>query len=99
MHNGKVVFGDISGNVTALNAQNGSKAWVYNTGGSVFSSAAALGDRVYIGSNSDNLYALDINTGNPAWQLQLEGDIVATPAIEGDRLVVPTAAGSVCSVR
>ena len=96
---GKVVFGDISGNVTALNAQNGSKAWSYNTGGSVFSSAAAFGDRVYVGSNSDKLYALDINTGNPAWQLTLEGDIIATPAITGERLIVPTAAGNVCSVK
>ncbi|MCA9419326.1 MAG: PQQ-binding-like beta-propeller repeat protein, partial [Candidatus Omnitrophica bacterium] len=53
--------------------------WKFDTGGPVRSTAAIVGDRVFIGSNDGFLYALDKATGKEIWKFETEDSIEAAP--------------------
>ena len=55
--------------------------WSFKTGGPVRSSAAIVGDRVFIGSNDGNLYALDFATGKKIWAFTNMAAIESSPLV------------------
>jgi outer membrane protein assembly factor BamB len=62
---------------------HGALAWVYVTGGDVFSSPAQSSDgNVYVGSRDNKLYAYTA-TGTLQWTYVTGDDIVSSPAING----------------
>lgn len=55
--------------------------WTHKTGGPVKSSAAIVGDRVFVGSNDGKLHALALADGKPLWTFATEGPIEASPLV------------------
>jgi outer membrane protein assembly factor BamB len=56
-------------------------AWVFETGGEVYSSPEVADGLVYIGSVDLNLYAIDAVTGKERWRYRTDGAVTSSPAI------------------
>lgn len=55
--------------------------WTFKTGGEVKSSAAILGDRVFVGSGDSNLYCLQLQDGRKLWSFRADGPIESSPLV------------------
>jgi outer membrane protein assembly factor BamB len=67
LRNGKLYVGSWDGNVYAIDAHNGRKAWAYQTGDRVNNSAAYFEGRIFIANDGATLYALNAGSGQLAW--------------------------------
>ena len=67
--------------------------WRCETGGPVKSSAAIVGDRVFIGSHDANLYALDLATGRKLWTAATGDEVESSPLVREGRVFVGSADG------
>ena len=56
-------------------------AWTFKAEDSVESSAAIVGNTVFIGSDSNALHALDLATGKLRWTYRASGAVKASPAV------------------
>ncbi len=56
----RIITGDTSGLVRALDRRTGEELWSFETYGEIWSSPALVGNTAFIGSNDGYLYALDI---------------------------------------
>ena len=57
-------------------------AWKYNTGEIIESSAAVVGETVFVGGHAKKLHAIDLLTGKLKWKFDVAGWIRATPSVE-----------------
>lgn len=57
------------------------KLWEFKTGGPVKSSAAIVGNRVYIGSGDEKLYALKLEDGSKIWEFKTQGSVESSPLV------------------
>ena len=99
VEDGRVVFGNIRGWVTSLDALTGSPVWKYKANESVYSSPAAFSGKIFFGTNSNVLVCLDGKTGSVVWRAPFNADVLTSPAIAGDRIVVAGADGKVCTLQ
>src|SRR6185369_16272013 len=53
--------------------------WTFKTGGPVRSSAAVVGNRVFIGSDDHSLYAIDLATGKKSWAFDAASAVGSSP--------------------
>lgn len=60
--------------------------WKYTTDGPVYSSAAAVNDKIYIGSYDQNLYCLDAKSGAKLWNFTTGTPIGWSPAVVNGRV-------------
>ena len=60
---------------------NGTVAWVFSTGGAIYSSPAVSKGVVYVGSRDSKLYALDADTGTELWKYETGSWVDSSPAI------------------
>lgn len=65
-----------------------SLAWKFDTHGTVNSSPAVVGDRVFIGSASSNLFALNLADGQKVWSFTASGPIEASPLVLDGRVFI-----------
>lgn len=56
--------------------------WTYPTGGSVESSPAVVGNRVYVGSQDHYLYCLNKLTGAKVWAFDTGSQVPSSPAVD-----------------
>ena len=56
-------------------------AWQYDTGDVIESSAAVVGDTVYIGGHANRLHAIDRITGDLKWKFDVGGLVRASPSV------------------
>jgi outer membrane protein assembly factor BamB len=89
---GRVYIGNVNGRVLALDADDGSVAWVRVLDDFVYSSAAVAGRTVYVGSYDHRLYALDAVTGRVRWSFDAGERISGSPSLIGDLVYVSTIA-------
>lgn len=64
---GKVFIGSKSGTLFGLDAQSGSLAWQFSTGGPILHTAGFENGRVFVASMDGHVYAVDANTGQMIW--------------------------------
>jgi outer membrane protein assembly factor BamB len=72
--------GSTNSHLHALNANDGTELWKYNTGNEILSSPACAGDYIYFGSGDNYIYAIT-KGGKPVWQFRTEGSVYASPVI------------------
>lgn len=82
-HNGKIYIGSDDRNLYALNANDGSVAWKYLTGGQVWSAPAVSGDgKVVFGSTDHTYYVVNENDGTLKWSYYTGASrVLGSPAI------------------
>jgi outer membrane protein assembly factor BamB len=76
-----VYVGTGDGKVYALNANDGSVRWSYQTGGAIKSSPAVSNGILYIGSTDNSLYALQTSDGSLLWSFKTGRSIEASPLV------------------
>jgi peptide/nickel transport system substrate-binding protein len=69
--------------------------WNYTTGGSVISSPAVAGDKVYVGSGDNKTYCLNASTGASIWNYTTGGWVQSSPAVADGRVYVGSDDGKV----
>ena len=68
--------------VYAIDADDGTERWSFETGDSVWKSSASVGDGVvYIGDSAGTVYALDANDGSERWSFETDDSIQSSPAV------------------
>lgn len=82
----KVIFGNRSGKVYALELDDGSVEWIYETGGPVFTQPEIAGDRVYITSTDSLLHCLSLEDGERIWTYRTNAAIVAHPLVNDGKV-------------
>jgi outer membrane protein assembly factor BamB len=73
--------GNSAGKVSAYDSVTGARQWVFAAGANVNSTAAVVGNVVYVGSSDHNLYALNAATGKPICTWQGPGVISSSPVV------------------
>lgn len=81
---GRIYVANINGRVIALDAHDGSIAWVRVLPDWVYSSPAVSGRTVFVGSYDHRLYALDAVTGGVRWAFDAGERIAGSPTVIGD---------------
>ena len=77
------------GELAALNLDNGSVYWKFNTGSPVGESSPAYGGGVvYIGNLSGWLNAINATDGKKLWAFQAGNEIKSSPVVAGDRVLI-----------
>jgi outer membrane protein assembly factor BamB len=87
-HRGLVFFAFMDGNLVAIDAETGKRAWVRDLHTVLESSPLAVDGTLYVGSNETNLIALRAADGKPLWQFNAPGAIKASPSFHDGRVYV-----------
>lgn len=86
---GTVFVGSQKGDLTALNLENGSVYWKFNTGSPIGESSPAYSDGVvYIGDSSGWINALNASDGRKLWAFKTGNEIKSSPVVAGDRVLI-----------
>ncbi len=85
---GRVIFGDTTRRVHALDPQTGKKIWEAGLRSGVDGSPVIVGDRVFVGGLDGRLYSLSLSDGTIRWQKEFGGQFRASPAVGFSRLVI-----------
>lgn len=76
-----VYQGAWDGSIYAIDANNGTLHWRYQTGGVVQSTAAVANGIVYVGSDDSSVYALHTSDGSLVWRYQTGGAVDSSPQV------------------
>jgi outer membrane protein assembly factor BamB len=97
---GKLYFGDYSGQVYAVKASNGAKVWTSSSGGGYlgrsgqfYSTPAAAFGRVFVGNTDGRMYSFAASSGKLAWATRTSNYVYASPAVADVPGVGPTVYG------
>ena len=73
----------------------GTELWEFEAGGSIESSPAISGGKLYFGDSSGKVYCLDADSGERIWFFETDGGVQSSPIISGNRLYVGNSNGRV----
>lgn len=93
-HGGLVFFAYLDGDLVAVEARTGRRAWARDLHSHLESSPMAVGGRLYIGSDETNVIALRASDGKVLWQFNSPGAIKASPTYHDGRVYVADYEGS-----
>ena len=85
---GRVVTGDGSGRITALDARTGGRLWSFATGGPVYGTPAIARGRVVAGSADGAVYCLNLGDGSLLWRTRTGGPVLGCPLVHDDTIFV-----------
>jgi len=89
----RIYAGAHDGQVAALDAQTGRRAWATRTGLPLAAGPGYGNGALAFGTNDGDLITLDAETGEERWRLQVGGEVLASPAIGNDVVVLLTVDG------
>ena len=96
---GRVVVGDVSGSLAALDPTTGALAWELDVGSPMRGAPATADDLVFAGTDAGELIAANVATGRIVWRADLgEGAVRASLLVAGDVLYAGTDGGSVVAL-
>jgi outer membrane protein assembly factor BamB len=84
----QAVFGDVFGNVYAINLTDGSLLWQETPGEAITSSPVIVERRVILGFESGKLIAYNLDTQSVEWDETALGSILSDPVVAGPNVIV-----------
>jgi outer membrane protein assembly factor BamB len=94
LDNNILYFGDLSGNLYAVNASDGTSVWAIKPNNSIVDTPVISGTNIYLTTEADSLYTISTD-GTVTNTAVVGGIIYAAPLIAGDKiLIAPTGFGS-----
>lgn len=92
---GVVYAASHDGEVTALSADNGKRAWAVKTRLALSAGPEVAGGLVVLGSSDGEVIALDATSGAERWRKAIASEILARPLVVNDIVVVRTVDGHI----
>ena len=77
-----------NGVVIAVDVQDGSLLWTYETGGAIYGGATLAGDSVFVASLDDWVYSIDAESGALNWRTELGRGSSSAPLVVGEKVLV-----------
>ena len=96
--NGIVIFGNDSGQIVAINYENGKIIYKKKINQSIYGGFAISNSAAFFGDNSGNFYSCNLKTGKINWKIQTGAKILMTPVIIGDKIIIGNLEGDLFSV-
>jgi outer membrane protein assembly factor BamB len=87
LHDGKLYFGDQSGNINILDAKNGTLGQFVQTDGAILGTGALLNNGIAFGNEKGELILIGFK-GEKIWTRSIDGKLYANLQVDGDRLIV-----------
>ena len=94
---GNIYFSDTEGNISSINAIDGSKNWEVKLDSLASGTAAGFGI-VIVADTKGNVIALDISDGSQLWSTNVKSEILSSAAIDAKGVIVKTGAGELLSI-
>ena len=88
LHDGILYFGDLEGNLFALDAASGDEKWSIKADGAIVSKPLVFNNQIYYTTENTNVYAVDLN-GNPTWRQETSAKVYA-PVVAAEDLILVT---------
>ena len=88
VHNGIAYYGDLDGEVYAVDFKTNQSRWKSSMGGPIHASPKMVGEYVLFGCDDGNLYAFDMATGGRVATLSKPGHFVRSFSAASNRLYV-----------
>lgn len=85
---GRLIFGEIDGTVSALDAETGRLLWRRELGARVSTSIAAVGNHLYAGDATGRIHRLNAATGAVEAQLRIGESAIFRIVVAGESLLV-----------
>ena len=86
---GTVYVGSRSGDLIAIDLNNGKLKWKYHTQGAIGESSPAVSNGiVYIGDYSGMVYALNASDGRKIWTHKTGAEVKSSPVVTGNQLLI-----------
>lgn len=101
----KVYIGSSNGELFALDINNGSVLWSYESEDKnraayqYYSAAVEFNNRIYIGGASSMVYCLDASEGNLIWKHRVSDWVRSKPLVIKDKIYVATMDGTLYALR
>lgn len=67
--------------------------WTFKTGAAVRSTAAIVGNQIFIGSNDGKVYSLNVTNGEKLWSFKTSGPVESSPLVLGGKVFVGSVDG------
>lgn len=90
IRDGVAYFGAANGTVYALDLDRRRPRWTYAGGVKITSSAALVGNRLYVGDYAGRVVALNAKTGKAVWAGSAGSRVYGTVAVAGGRVFAPS---------
>jgi outer membrane protein assembly factor BamB len=91
---GTLDFGAATGELTALDVNNGHPLWNVKFDSMAVGSATAVNDVVFTATLGGMIYGLNARTGQKLWTYQASGGINGGPAVTRDLIIFPVGMGA-----
>jgi serine/threonine protein kinase len=88
-----LIIGSDDGQLTALQANNGSVLWKTNVNDLKFGYPAASGELVFVGDHFERIEGLSLRTGGTVWRTKVTGRVQLAPVVYQNRLIAVTSKG------
>jgi len=88
LHNDQLVYTNTSGEIKAVNADDGSSLWSYKTNGKIYSTPTVCKNQVWVASSDTYLYGLDADNGKELFKLKNEKAVVSSPVCTGNIVII-----------
>ncbi|REJ82191.1 MAG: serine/threonine protein kinase [Acidobacteria bacterium] len=94
-----VVIGGRDKILRALDRDDGSTLWEWNSGSRIDSSVVVVGERGFVGTKNGEVVAVRLSDGEIVWRYDTGSAIVSSPALAKGRLVIGSLDGVVYSFK
>lgn len=88
LYNDQLVYTNTSGEVKAVNTDDGSTLWTYKTNGKIYSTPTVCKNRVWVASSDTYLYGLDADNGKELFKLKNDKAVVSSPVCSGNKVII-----------
>ena len=82
-----IYFGDLEGNLFAVEASSGNQLWTIQPDGPIVGSPLVMAENIVFATESGSVYAVD-NEGKIVWQRDIGGQIYTEPVAGIDQIVI-----------
>ncbi len=82
-----VYFGDLEGNLFAIDAASGEQLWTIQPDGPIVGNSLIMDGAIVFATESGSVYAVD-NEGKIVWQEDVGGQIYTAPVAGAERIIV-----------
>ena len=86
-------YANTCGTVKAIQVQNGSVIWSFQSSGKIYATPAKAGNKLLAASTDSILYCLDAETGKVLWTHKSGKSLVASPIVADNTVLLGTAEG------